>query len=500
MMECEETESVNIFASNFRGLAPNTTSNFDLSDSEEEVIPPTDKVNYGKRKANSPISELKTAKRHPNMENSKPVSSRGKKFFPGFDTNNENNFGNIVLMKPQTDERNLNVGNFFKNDIKLAVELNKSIFGQFGIENVRKNLAKDILIIELKKPIDQSMLNNIVNLEQIGTWLVDCRLPQNKQMSFGVIGPIDIETSADDLHVYLKSRYTNIIKVQRLFKGKAKERSPAQCVKITFEAATIPEYVYVGYQRYKVSLFVDSPWQCFNCQRFGHSASICRSKPRCLLCGKTHKLNDCEGKNQTNFVVKCVNCGENHAANYGGCEKMKEAKKIEKIRAENRLSYSSAVKFNKERNDPQILVPVSESYRDKAIQNLKRRANTTSGINPQSDASLNPKVIMKAAFVQTEARSNEILQPVIPQKSMIENFVKIMINLLRSKKDNLEEQCSKLISEHFNLNINFENCENIQTPNEVIPETPPEPTKVRNVKNKNLVSPQRSKGNKNNKQ
>ncbi|KAF2343694.1 Zinc finger CCHC-type, partial [Trinorchestia longiramus] len=26
------------------------------------------------------------------------------------------------------------------------------------------------------------------------------------------------------------------------------------------------------------------PWQCYKCQRFGHSAAFCRSAPRCVVC------------------------------------------------------------------------------------------------------------------------------------------------------------------------------------------------------------------------
>ena len=36
--------------------------------------------------------------------------------------------------------------------------------------------------------------------------------------------------------------------------------------------------------------------QCFNCQRFGHSAKNCRSKPKCLICGESHSHKGCPNK------------------------------------------------------------------------------------------------------------------------------------------------------------------------------------------------------------
>jgi hypothetical protein len=43
-----------------------------------------------------------------------------------------------------------------------------------------------------------------------------------------------------------------------------------------------------------------------------------------------------------------VNCGKEHAANYGGCKRMKLEKKVEEIRAHRDITYREALKITKE--------------------------------------------------------------------------------------------------------------------------------------------------------
>lgn len=58
--------------------------------------------------------------------------------------------------------------------------------------------------------------------------------------------------------------------------------------------------------------------QCRNCQAYGHSAINCYRKFRCVKCTEDHEHGNCK-KHATEDEVACVNCGENHPANYRGC-------------------------------------------------------------------------------------------------------------------------------------------------------------------------------------
>ncbi len=42
-----------------------------------------------------------------------------------------------------------------------------------------------------------------------------------------------------------------------------------------------PKEVTLGYMTYNVREYVPKPMRCYNCQRFGHTASTCKGKRRC---------------------------------------------------------------------------------------------------------------------------------------------------------------------------------------------------------------------------
>lgn len=67
---------------------------------------------------------------------------------------------------------------------------------------------------------------------------------------------------------------------------------------------------FADFQHHRVTKAGRRPIRCFNCQRFGHVASVCRSQKRCARCGN----EDEEHPNQCNEPLKCCNCEGEHAA------------------------------------------------------------------------------------------------------------------------------------------------------------------------------------------
>lgn len=57
--------------------------------------------------------------------------------------------------------------------------------------------------------------------------------------------------------------------------------------------------------------------QCNRCQNYGHTKNYCQLQPRCVRCLEAHHFSECP-KPKTN-PPKCVNCHEEHPANYRGC-------------------------------------------------------------------------------------------------------------------------------------------------------------------------------------
>ena len=90
----------------------------------------------------------------------------------------------------------------------------------------------------------------------------------------GVTGLVCLETADDEIELYLKDRYSNINGAKRLIKGN-NIKSPILYIQIAFTGTELPEYVCIGYHRYRVRFFVDKPCQYYNCQGSGYNTSDC---------------------------------------------------------------------------------------------------------------------------------------------------------------------------------------------------------------------------------
>ncbi|KAJ3616563.1 hypothetical protein MTP99_018894, partial [Tenebrio molitor] len=77
--------------------------------------------------------------------------------------------------------------------------------------------------------------------------------------------------------------------------------------------------------------------QCHKCQSWGHSATNCFSKSKCLKCAGQHLTSECELKKDNvndQQKIKCANCGEKHLANSTECEVYQARKQhLDKIKA-----------------------------------------------------------------------------------------------------------------------------------------------------------------------
>lgn len=62
--------------------------------------------------------------------------------------------------------------------------------------------------------------------------------------------------------------------------------------------------------------------QCKNCQTYGHTQRFCKKESRCVKCTGKHHTSKCNKQQQDQS--KHVNCGNNHPANYRGCEVAKK--------------------------------------------------------------------------------------------------------------------------------------------------------------------------------
>ena len=307
--------------------------------------------------------------------------------------------------EPGLDVDNSNPSDIFSNDIQFSKALEASIFGRIKDLYVKKNHSKKMYILKFDK-VDSELKYRMLITNKLGPWDIKCREPRSQQYSRGVIGPVSLENSEEELLSYLSQCNPNISNVKRLKKGITK--TPTLSILIEFNMNTLPEYVNFGFQKFKVRTFVPSPWQCFNCQRFGHNASDCKAKPRCLFCAKDHKSVSCPLKASQSTIandnLKCANCLGNHAANYGGCQRMKTAKIVEKVRAQNGLFYRDVLTNMNKINDKTMTTVNTQSLNIGVSGSGPQNPNLTQSGNQIYTPSNNPKILVNSC-TQTDDNS-----------------------------------------------------------------------------------------------
>ena len=130
-----------------------------------------------------------------------------------------------------------------------------------------------------------------------------------------------------------------VVEVHRVLIKREGESIPTNTCFLTFASPSLPSHILVGYVRVKVSLFVPSPLRCFKCQKFGHTSRACKGAAVCRDCAKSSHDGECSS------VLKCVNCGGNHASSSKDCPSYKTEYMIQKVKAEKRCSFREARAF-----------------------------------------------------------------------------------------------------------------------------------------------------------
>lgn len=118
--------------------------------------------------------------------------------FMGFDdfeqnqTQSSSQKNQTIIIKPLEDHRDPK--KFFSNEIAIVKGLEASNFNRCNIIDSHTNMSKKLLIlqIQLKEGIS---LEELLSIDEIGDWKVQCRLPILQRVCYGVVGPIGIETT-----------------------------------------------------------------------------------------------------------------------------------------------------------------------------------------------------------------------------------------------------------------------------------------------------------------
>ncbi|GFX80908.1 uncharacterized protein TNCV_1909011 [Trichonephila clavipes] len=106
---------------------------------------------------------------------------------------------------------------------------------------------------------------------------------------------------------------------------------------LTFSTPELPQSVKAAYLHCPVRPYIPNPLRCFQCQRFGHSKTVCRGQPTCSRCAEVgHDSADCKAKE------RCVNCKGDHSSFSRSCPTWLLEKEITAVKIKNKLSYPEA--------------------------------------------------------------------------------------------------------------------------------------------------------------
>ncbi|KAF2356790.1 hypothetical protein FHG87_012454 [Trinorchestia longiramus] len=343
----------------------------------------------------------------------------------------------IILVEPSMEDEAKNKKNL-ANDVALSKALANFALGIPGISNMKKNLGRNILVVTMKKHYED--VSSFLSVLEIGAWKVKCRLPANQITSVVAIGPFGKDTSSEELTEALIDAGFGGVTMKRIYKGK--DKIVTAFFKVVFNTTTLPQFVRIGYQQYRVSTYIGKPWQCFRCQRLGHNAVNCRAAPRCVVCSGAHNSRECPSPS----TRSCCNCSGNHTANYGGCPKIRQAREVEKIRQIQKLSYRDAARQVLHAGGTSLVQPHSD-------QTLNISMVSQSGGKDQYSSKAQPT---KLVSVGTQT-GDELISPTSPNVTvtqLVELLARTLTAVTRQDEDlNLKDLIIEIVKDTFKSQV-----------------------------------------------
>ncbi|XP_072948518.1 uncharacterized protein [Epargyreus clarus] len=174
----------------------------------------------------------------------------------------------------------------------------------------------------------------------------------------GLIRGVPVEWSPEDIKESITVPFGcgEIIRIRRLNYKVMVDGSPvwkpSQTVVLTFDGQILPKHIYICYNALAVELYTYPTIQCYQCCRYGHTKTQCRSKPRCFKCGEGHTGDSCDIEDD---CALCCSCTGAHFATDKSCPEFVRQKQIKLTMAQSCISYAEASKLHP---------PIPKSYSD----------------------------------------------------------------------------------------------------------------------------------------
>ena len=147
---------------------------------------------------------------------------------------------------------------------------------------------------------------------------------------------IDPSVSCSDIAAELLDQGEHVHEIRRFEKKTGEGSLPTPSVLVTVYGTSLPEYVKLWYQIYRIKPFYDKPRSCTKCFKYNHATRSCRSEQLCKRCATSHS-GEC-----TVQTPSCANCNGPHLADHDQCPIYQAEVRLQQFRADNHLTIQEA--------------------------------------------------------------------------------------------------------------------------------------------------------------
>ncbi|GFW12887.1 uncharacterized protein TNCV_3328201 [Trichonephila clavipes] len=261
--------------------------------------------------------------------------------------------------------------------------IEKAFNGSIGeVKSIRKMRSGDLFL----EASSAKQATALINLQKLAHLDVTVAPHTTLNFSRGVISPADfLNVSTEEIKENMQAQ--NVCDVRRITIRRDGQVLNTKHLILTFNTPDLPQTVKMAYIRCPVRPYIPNPLRCFQCQRFGHSKTVCRGQPTCSRCAEVgHDSADCKAKE------RCVNCKGDHFIVFSRLSNLATRKGdhgLENKKKKNKISYPEARRVVSSRTPvagKSYASATSKSYVSTAIQVDASTAPTSA-----TAASITPK-------------------------------------------------------------------------------------------------------------
>lgn len=241
--------------------------------------------------------------------------------------------GPFVVMIEASEKINKNIGKI--SQLKIAKELLDNNVTDIVKLKIK---GKNRIAIEFSNFLAANRFSSHKGLKDKG---YNIYIPYNMVSCKGIIRHVDLDY---DIEVLKKSIISprRIINARRLNRKKINmdgaEYVPTGTVLLTFEGINLPRSVEIWRLPFSVVPYVPPVTQCHACHRYGHTKTLCKSRPKCYMCAEEPHDESCNRK--------CFHCGSgDHTSFFSQCPEHQRQVNIRHLMAFNNLSYYDAAQL-----------------------------------------------------------------------------------------------------------------------------------------------------------